>query len=1290
MNHGWILFGIFFFIIFILIITAYIYRPTFVNIAFRNIINRPKSAALAISGLFIGSTIISGSLILGDSMEYMVKEITLENLGELDITVTSYSYFDYSLYDTLAADTQLGNITDKISPVITLYGSIQNEAKGSVIPKIRIVGYDENAFVFGDFKTKSTTQNSVSKVILNDIAGTALKSNVGDLLKLQIATPEYSIDTIYKHEFGENKTIELELFLTEIVYREGFAQLQNSARTSIIETIYLPLENLQEILGVEGKINTILVSNKGDAENGIDYDDAVTSRLEELLDEYAGMEELGIELLNVKRHDYIRYSSENIFFSAQHENFMDGIDTIEGISGFSPTLTYFANFLESESGETTWYPTVTGLDTDIDSNFEMFKDHITGEWIAGDIADDEIIINNLTADELGVQPGDSISINYMVLDRLYNPQNISVSFKVKYIVDMEGKATDRWLMPDFPGIDADVDAEPSDWDPLFYINQTRVLSLKYGFEHNYWIKYRGAPKAFITLNRAQELWKNDFGDLTGYKIYYDSSMDTDDFIDDLKTQLEEKLDSEIQHGDAGFTINRVKSDGFKSADALSIFPQMFLAFGSIIIIAGFIFVINIMVTIVYNRRRELGILRALGFRIRAISAILSLEGLLYALIASILGTFLGLGVAYGLAQGLNGIWSNIVENLQVPFHFTIESLFFAFLGGFCVGIIALMVATWRISKEPITSSLKNDVTGKDSLMAKTDLTSGKKWSLLIKNIVFGILILLIGLILIIIPIYNSAIIPSEYLFVTNLLAPIFIILGVLLIKESIVSHTIIEDKKDTIDLTRILFGILITFYVIIYSYGVFKDPDIPGMAMFFSAGLALLFGLLIVIIYSLFYFSIKSSRAPNASYIVKNDGNSRDTKGKYIGAMVVRNITRNRFRSISTIIMFSLIVFLIFALATNIMLQQSGQKRAEELAGGGYDMLGETSLPVNFDLNNASSRADFGLDHKIFTTIDVTPLKSVGHEAGKCSNMNAKYPPKIFGVDEKFITENEFKFMRAKKDIDEPAKIWNELLRSELGSQESSNAPSDNSETIPIIGDYETLIWLYHGDIGSIFEINDDYGETHRLEVIAIINSPIFAGSFVMAESDFDNMFPFSGQLKSFLFKTSSDPEEAKSVLEWEMRSFGMAISTIEELTEESVKYVSAYMNLFQLYLYFGLTVGISALGILSLRAINERRYEIGVLKAIGFHNKRIFSLFIYENTTLCSVGILIGATAGIIMALVSYPFWGLAELEFDMQIAGLLVLVMISIIVLTDLLTFYPAYRASKLTTADTLRDVE
>jgi putative ABC transport system permease protein len=60
--------------------------------------------------------------------------------------------------------------------------------------------------------------------------------------------------------------------------------------------------------------------------------------------------------------------------------------------------------------------------------------------------------------------------------------------------------------------------------------------------------------------------------------------------------------------------------------------------------------------------------------------------------------------------------------------------------------------------------------------------------------------------------------------------------------------------------------------------------------------------------------------------------------------------------------------------------------------------------------------------------------------------------------------------------------------------------------------------------------------------------------------------------------------------------------------------------------------VGIAAMGILALRAVVERRREIGMLRASGFTQSMILRAFVLEYSFVTLLGLAIGTTLGLLI----------------------------------------------------------
>jgi putative ABC transport system permease protein len=68
-------------------------------------------------------------------------------------------------------------------------------------------------------------------------------------------------------------------------------------------------------------------------------------------------------------------------------------------------------------------------------------------------------------------------------------------------------------------------------------------------------------------------------------------------------------------------------------------------------------------------------------------------------------------------------------------------------------------------------------------------------------------------------------------------------------------------------------------------------------------------------------------------------------------------------------------------------------------------------------------------------------------------------------------------------------------------------------------------------------------------------------------------------------------------------------------------------------FLGLGLVIGVAALGVISARAVVERRQQIGVLRAIGFQARMVQMSFLLESLFVTLIGVVMGAGLGLLVA---------------------------------------------------------
>ncbi len=111
----------------------------------------------------------------------------------------------------------------------------------------------------------------------------------------------------------------------------------------------------------------------------------------------------------------------------------------------------------------------------------------------------------------------------------------------------------------------------------------------------------------------------------------------------------------------------------------------------------------------------------------------------------------------------------------------------------------------------------------------------------------------------------------------------------------------------------------------------------------------------------------------------------------------------------------------------------------------------------------------------------------------------------------------------------------------------------------------------------------------------------------------------------------------------------------------------------------------VGGVGVLSVMLISfsDRRYEIGLRKAMGASDEEVFVQFMLEALVLATLGALLGTTAGTLTCRAlssSFPY-GLVVNPFGTVVAWLVALI------LALVFGMYPAIRASRLSPMEAMR---
>ena len=187
-----------------------------------------------------------------------------------------------------------------------------------------------------------------------------------------------------------------------------------------------------------------------------------------------------------------------------------------------------------------------------------------------------------------------------------------------------------------------------------------------------------------------------------------------------------------------------------------------------------------------------------------------------------------------------------------------------------------------------------------------------------------------------------------------------------------------------------------------------------------------------------------------------------------------------------------------------------------------------------------------------------------------------------------------------------------------------------------------------------------------------------------------DEAIPFRIPTTTYRFKAAEGVDVAllSKGLESAFRENGMESDVLSDLVDEIAAANRAFNYLFTSFMGLGLLVGIASLGVVSLRAVVERRQQIGVLRAIGYRRMMVQLSFLTESSFVVLMGTAIGVGLGTVISynIVKDIQEDIAAVRFAIPWLQIGIIVTIAY-VFSLATTFLPARQASRIYPAEALR---
>ena len=602
-------------------------------------------------GSVLGAMVLLGALFAGSSVKESLRQISENRVGKTTHLITGGDRF---FREALAGE--LEKDSDLIAAPVLLAKGVASKGRESV-NQVQLVGVTHR---FWDFAPEETELKlSESKVAVNEVLAQRLGLGVGDTLVVRFQKP--GVVGGNAPVAGADPSLEsVRCTVTEVLGDSSFGRFSLETTQVPQPSVFLPLALLQEAFEFPGRANLLLLKTE-----------QAVSDLRSRLSEAVTLLDYQLSLEWLPQAGAWEVKSERVFIDRDI-----GDALANGIEGIQPVTSYLVNGITIGDRSTPY-------------SIGAAVDPSTVSFLPDDLAADELVINQWTADDLGAQAGDAIELTYFQSDASGLLTEASSSYTLRAVVPLEGLAADQDWMPDFPGIsEAEV---PSDWDAGLPMDLERIRET----DEAYWEEHRGAPKVFLSLQAGLDIWSTQWGNYTALRIPAEEQADlSGELLASLRPEMNQLIVQDFQ------------AQAQASASSAVDFGGLFIGMSFFLILAALGLVAMLFQFCLLQRNRESALLGSLGIRGKQMMRWRLAEALVLLLVGSAAGLPLAAWYTQGILAFLESIWVGQTSSATFVFHADSATIAVGIFSFLFLSLLVLWYSLRRQAKRALSIRLK--------------------------------------------------------------------------------------------------------------------------------------------------------------------------------------------------------------------------------------------------------------------------------------------------------------------------------------------------------------------------------------------------------------------------------------------------------------------------------------------------------------------------------------------------------------------------------------------------------
>ena len=781
----------------------------------------------------------------------------------------------------------------------------------------------------------------------------------------------------------------------------------------------------------------------------------------------------------------------------------------------------------------------------------------------------------------------------------------------------------------------------------------------------------------------------------------------------------------------------IKFDILRGAEqAGTAISAFFLIFSTFSIASGILLIFLIFVLLAGARKSEMGMARAVGAKRRNLIEMFVFEGTAYALVSAAIGVVLGLVVSALMVGILNSVFATFEDDFTLKLHFTLPTIIVSYCLGMAITFATVGISAYRVSHLNIVAAVRN--LPENLVPAEPTRLSRRLLGLLLGIVRPGVFLwravralMQRDLVAAAVHLISALVWLSVIVWVIDILIQLFkvvwpyllqgwllVLIGVGLTVGSLALHPLqlwsvfgggvslvltgmglfarsLIARGDMTPALRDRIVFTVTGIAILVFWALppgtidrlLEDVELRGdFDIMFVSGIAMVGAAVWTVMY-------------NADLILRGlqivTGRLRQFRPVLVTAVAYP--LSSKFRTGLTLTMFALVIFTLTVMS--ILTDTFGTQFVEtRVATGGWDLEGSVNFTTPID--------DIRSEMEKVEDIDLSRIEAIGGYT--------TIPMQVREVEADDQEWRRLRFVAADDGYLESSSYDLKLIADGFGTTpEEAFEAMRNDPSLAVIGG--SLLSDTQGEqgqvIGRVFQgVNYDDESMSPVEieirepttrtviplkiigVVDRVHDTGFGLGMIGSKDAIDELAPFPVPITTYRFRVT-DLEESKDLARSIERSFlgnGMPTVVLEDFLNEQLGALRGFFRLFTGFMALGLFVGIAALGVVSTRAVVERRQQIGMLRAVGYRRGMIQLSFLIESSFVAVLGIVIGTVLGLVL---SYNAVLDIRDEFDVDtiqyaIPWVQMAVILGLTYVFSLLaTYIPARQASRVYPAEALR---